>query len=162
MKSKSTEPSSPERAWQYALRLLAARDYTVARLKEKLRGREFTEKDLGEAVARLEAESWISDRRYAERFADAALSSGRYFGPRLKLEMRRRGLADDLVSDVIGRLANEYDERQEVRAVLERRFPGFSYTVASDKEKRRTLGFLQRRGFGLSAIMRAMKNDDRY
>ena len=161
MKSKSSEPSSPERARLYALRLLAARDYTVARIKEKLRSREFAESDLGEAVSRLEEEGWISDRRFAERFADAALVSGRYVGPRLKLEMRRRGLPDDLVSDVIARLSEEYDECREVRAVLERRFPGFSYAVASDKDKRRILGFLQRRGFGFSAIMRAMKAEDR-
>lgn len=157
MRSRSSEPSSPERAWQYALRLLAARDYTSARLKEKLRSREFSESDLNEAVARLEAENWVSDRRYAERFAESALASGRYVGPRLRMELRRRGIPDDLVSEVIGRLAEEYDEGREVRAVLERRFPRFSYAAASDKDKRRVLGFLQRRGFGLSAIMRAMK-----
>jgi len=157
LKSRSSEPSSPERAWQYALRLLAARDYTAARLKEKLRSREFSESDLNEAVARLEAENWISDRRYAERFAESALASGRYVGSRLRMELRRRGIHDDLVSDVIGRLAEEYDEGRELRAVLERRFPRFSYAAATDKDKRRVLGFLQRRGFGLSAIMRAMK-----
>ena len=33
---RSSEPSSPERAYLCALRLLTARDYTVARLREKL------------------------------------------------------------------------------------------------------------------------------
>jgi regulatory protein len=127
-------------------------------MKEKLRSREFSESDLSEAVARLEAENWISDRRYAERFAESALASGRYVGPRLRMELRRRGIPDDLVSDVIGRLVEEYDEGRELRAMLERRFPRFSYAAATDKDKRRVLGFLQRRGFGLSAIMRAMKD----
>jgi regulatory protein len=161
LKSKNSEPSSPERAWQYALRLLAARDYTVSRIKEKLRAREFSETDLNEAIVRLEAECWISDRRYAERFAESALSSGRCFGPRLKLEMRKRGIPEDLAVEVIGRLSEEYDECREVRSVLERRFPGFSFAAAGDKEKRRAFGFLQRRGFGPSAIMRVMKDEDR-
>lgn len=158
MRSKSSEPSSPGRARLCALRLLAARDYSVAGLKEKLRSRGFAESDLDEAVAGLEAENWISDRRYAERFAEAALASGRYVGARLKLELRRRGIPDDLAGDLLGRLAGEYDEEREVRAVLERRFPGFSYAGASDREKRRALAFLQRRGFGFSAIMRAMRD----
>ena len=162
MRLKSSEPSSPERAWQYALRLLAARDYTVARIKEKLRSRDFTDSDLNQAVERLEAEQWISDRRFAERFADSALASGRYVGPRLRMEMRRRGIPEELISDVIGRLSAEYNECTEVQAVLERRFPGFTFVTAGDKEKRRILGFLQRRGFGLSAIMRAIKGEDRY
>ena len=73
-RSKNTEPSSPERAWQYALRLLAARDYTIAQLKQKLRLRDFEEADLEQAVSRLESENWISDRRFAERFAESALA----------------------------------------------------------------------------------------
>ena len=129
-------------------------------MKEKLRSREFTEADLNEAVSRLEAESWISDRRYAERFAEAALASGRFVGTRLKMEMRRRGIPDELVGEVIGRLAEEYDESQDVQSVLERRFPLFSYAGADDKVKRRVIGFLQRRGYRFSAIMQAMKATD--
>jgi regulatory protein len=160
LKSKSSEPSSPERARLYALRLLAARDYTVARIKDKLRSKGFAEPDLDEAVSRLEAENWISDRRFAERFAESALDSGRFFGQRLKLEMRRRGISDDLAGEVIGRFTEEYDECREVRSVLERRFPVFLFSTAPDRDKRRVLGFLQRRGFGFSAIMRAMKGTE--
>jgi len=160
LRSKNFEPSSPERAWQYALRLLAARDYTAARMKEKLRSREFTEADLDEAVARLEAENWINDRRYAERFAESALASGRFVGTRLKMEMRRRGIPEELAGEVIGRLSEEYDECKEVQSVLERRFPRFSYVEADDKSKRRVIGFLQRKGHRFSAIMQAMKASD--
>jgi regulatory protein len=154
---KNSEQSSPEKAYQYALRLLTARDYTEARLREKLRSREFCEADLDAALARMTSEGWLNDCRFAERFAESALASGRYYGPRLRLEMRRRGLQQDLVSEVLGRALAEQDETEDVRAIVERRFSGFSFSSASDREKRRAIGFLQRRGFSLSAIMRALR-----
>jgi regulatory protein len=154
---KNSDPSTPERAYQYALRLLTARDYTEARLREKLRGREFEEAHVEAALGRMVAEGWVDDRRFAERFVESALAAGRYYGPRLRQEMRRRGLLPDLVSEVLGRVLAERDEAEEVRAIVERRFSGFSFAAASDKEKRRAVGFLQRRGFGFTAIMSALR-----
>jgi len=157
LRSRNSEPSSPERAYLYALRLLAARDYTVARLREKLCGLDFDDADVEAALGRMESEGWVDDRRFAERFAEAALTSGRYYGPRLRQEMRRRGVLPELVSEVLGRVLLERDETEEVRAIIERRFSGFSFSTASDRDKRRTVGFLQRRGFSLSVIMRALR-----
>jgi regulatory protein len=158
---KNSDPSSPERAYQYALRLLTARDYTEARLREKLCGREFGESDVEAALGRMVSEGWVNDRRFAERFAESALASGRYYGPRLRQEMRRRGLPPELVSEVLGRSMEERDECQDVREVIERRFSGFLFATASDREKRRAIGFLQRRGFGFSAIMQILRATDR-
>ena len=154
---KNSDPSSPEKAYQYALRLLTGRDYTEARLREKLRGREFDAPDREAALVRMVSEGWVDDRRFAERFVESALASGRYYGPRLRQEMQRRGLPSEVVCDVLGRIMEEHDECQAVRAVFERRFSKFSFTTASDKEKRRAMGFLQRRGFGFSAIMQIMR-----
>jgi regulatory protein len=154
---KSSEPSTPERAYQYALRLLTARDYTEARLREKLCGRDFEDADVEAALGRMVTESWLDDRRYAERFAEGALASGRYYGPRLRMEMRRRGVPPEMVSEVLGRVLAERDEVEEVSTVIERRYSGFSFSTASDREKRRVVGYLQRRGYSLSAIMRALR-----
>ncbi len=154
---RSSEPSSPQRVYLAALRLLNARDYTEARLREKLRGKGFDETDLEAVLGKLVSEGWVNDLRYAERFAESALACGRYYGPRLRQEMRRRGLSRELVSEVLGRVLGEHDEAVEVRAIIERRFSGFSFSTASDKEKRRAADFLQRRGFSLSAIMTALR-----
>jgi regulatory protein len=158
---KNSDPSTPERAYQYALRLLTARDYTEMRLREKLRGREFGEPDIEAALERMTSEGWLDDRRFAERFAESALASGRYYGPRLRQEMRRRGLPPELVAEVLGRIMEEHDECQDMSLVFERRFSGFSFASASDKEKHRVIGFLQRRGFGFSAIMQFLRGAER-
>ena len=160
LKSKSTEPLTPDQAYQYALRLLTGRDYTVARMGQKLAVREVAEQDLEALLVRLQREGWLDDRRYAERFAESALSSGRYYGVRLRLEMRRRGFTADVVNETLAPLLAESDEISEARSAAERRYPGFSYSEASDRDKRRIVGFLQRRGFGFSAIMQALRTEE--
>ncbi|GAC1451480.1 MAG: regulatory protein RecX [Desulfuromonadaceae bacterium] len=151
---------SSDQAYQYALRLLTGRDYTVARISRKLAAREVAEQDLEAVILCLQREGWLDDRRYAERFAESALSSGRYYGVRLRLEMRRRGFTPDVVNETLESLLAESDEISEVRSAAERRYPGFSYSAASDRDKRRLVGFLQRRGFGFSAIMRALRTEE--
>ena len=160
MISRNTEPLPPDKVYPYALRLLTGRDYSVARIRQKLAARNVAEQDLEDVMLRLQREGWLDDRRYAERFAESALSSGRYYGVRLRLEMRRRGFTPDVVNETLAPLLAESDEISEVRSAAERRYPGFSYSAASDRDKRRVVGFLQRRGFGFSAIMRALRIEE--
>ncbi len=157
MISKNTELQTAETAYQYALRLLAARDYSVARMRGKLIDRGVGEPDAEAAMLRLQLEGWLDDRRYAGRFAEAALSAGRFFGPRLRMEMRRRGFESALIDDVLGGLQENFDEGAKISVIVERRYPGFRLPAATDREKRRIIGYLQRRGFGLSAIMKVLK-----
>lgn len=160
MISKNTKSLSSDQVYPYAMRLLTGRDYSVAGIRQKLAVREVAEQDLEAALLRLQHEGWLDDGRYALRFAESSLSSGRYYGARLRLEMRRRGFTADVVNETLAPLLAESDEISEARSAAERRYPGFSYSAASDSDKRRVVGFLQRRGFGFAAIMRALRSED--
>ena len=76
------------------------------------------------------------------------------------MEMRRRGFDADVVDETLAPLLAGSDEVSEARSTVDRRYPGFSYAAASDRDKRRVVGFLQRRGFGFSAIMRALRTGE--
>ncbi|MBI5483006.1 MAG: regulatory protein RecX [Deltaproteobacteria bacterium] len=154
---RSTEPTAPDFSYQYALRLLTGRDYSVARIRTKLAARCVSESEVEAAIFRLQNEGWLDDRRYAERFAESALASGRFFGLRLRQEMRRRGVPVELIDEILKQATSEYDELDELRTVLERRYPGFDFSAAAEKEKRRVISWLQRHGFGVSAIMRVLR-----
>ena len=149
-----------DRAYQYALRLLTGRDYSVARLRQKLAARKVAAQDFEAVILRLQRDGWLDDKRYAERFAEAALSSGRFYGVRLRLEMRRKGFTPDVINETLAPLLAESDEISEVRSAVVSRYPGFSYLDTNDRDKRRVVGFLQRRGFGFSEIMRALRTED--
>lgn len=155
MKSKNSE-ISPEQARHYALRLLASRDYSRTALERKLNARGYDETVRQEILDVLEEEGWLNDRRYAERFAQTAMESGRYVGARLRMELLRRGFQDALVAEIMLHTPEGYDELREIRQLLARRFPGFDNNLITDKEKRRAFNFLLRRGYRTAAIIDAM------
>ncbi len=157
LKSKNTELLTSGQVYQYALRLLTGRDYSVAGIRRKLAAREVATQDLDDAILRLQREGLLDDARYAERFAESALSSGRFYGARLRLEMRRRGFDAALVSTVLETIIFPSDEVADIAALVERRFHQFSFTSAAERDRRRVISFLLRRGFGISAVMRALR-----
>lgn len=155
--SKNIEPLTPERAYHYCLRLLTGRDYTVAALGRKLASRGLSGDDCADVIVRLQREGWVDDARFAERFASSAISSGRFYGVRLRMEMRRKGFPAEMTSAVLAPLLEDCDEVAEVLLAAERRAPGFCYSTADDRERRRLVSYLQRRGFTLSAILQALR-----
>jgi regulatory protein len=140
-------------AYQLALRLLGRRDHSVAELARKLAQRGYPPAEVSEAVTRLTAIGYLDDQRFAATFAAAAVRSGRGYGPRLKLELARRGVPAEIVTATLTALAAEQSEGELLATLVARRFAAFSPAVADDRERRRVYGYLQRRGFSLAAII---------
>ncbi|WP_224983620.1 regulatory protein RecX [Geomonas agri] len=144
-------------ALECSLRVLTLRDHSEGELRKKLSGKGYEESDIEAAVGRMKELGYLDDLRFARSFASSALRNGKGVGPRLKLELSRRGVASSIVSQVLDELAQEYSEAELLAQVMERRYPGFDAATASDKEKRRIVGYLQRKGFSLGAIFRELK-----
>lgn len=144
-------------AFDCCLRVLTLRDHSEGELRKKLAGKGYQEAEIESSVLRMKELGYLDDLRFARSFAASSLRNAKGVGPRLKLELSRRGVANSIVSQVLDELAHEYDERELLAQLVARRYPGFDAATASDKEKRRIVGYLQRKGFSLSAIFRELK-----
>ncbi|GFO59161.1 regulatory protein RecX [Geomonas silvestris] len=138
-----------------ALRVLALRDHSEAELRRKLKEKGFSE-GVEEAVARLKELGYLDDARFARSFAASAVRNGRGFGSRIKLELARRGVAEAVIRETLREIDEEFDEGTLLRETLERRFASFDAKSAPDKEKRKVVGYLSRKGFSLRAIFAAL------
>jgi regulatory protein len=103
---------------------------------------------------------YLDDQRYARQWAEAALRSGRAFGPRLRLELLRRGVAEETVAEVLAELVPTDSEEALVRTILARRFPAFDPRQALEGERRRVFAYLQRRGFPARTILDVFRNPE--
>lgn len=138
-------------AFDCCLRVLALRDHSEAELRRKLKEKGY-EEGIEESIARLKELEFIDDLRFARSFASSAVRNGRGYGARLKLELKRRGVEPAIVSQVLDEINEEYSEKELLAELIERRYAGFDAGSASEKEKRKVVGYLQRKGFSLSAI----------
>ena len=136
-----------------ALRVLALRDHSETELRRKLKQKGYDEAGVEGILARLKELGYLDDARFARSFAESAIRNGRGYGARLKLELSRRGVAGSIIQGTLAELGEEFGEAQVLSRTIERRYPGFDPQQASEKEKRKVVAYLQRKGFTLSAIL---------
>ncbi|HEX8960578.1 MAG TPA: regulatory protein RecX [Geobacteraceae bacterium] len=141
-----------EKAIAFAMRALARRDHSVAELSAKLRDKGLSAGVTAEVIARLVQSGYLDDRRFAERWAESAVRNGRGYGPRLRLELTRRGVSREIIADVLAGIAESYSEGDTLAELAARKFAGFDARSATDRDKRRVIAYLQRRGFSTAAI----------
>ncbi|MDR0854324.1 MAG: recombination regulator RecX [Clostridiales Family XIII bacterium] len=103
MKSKV---SAIEKAYDY----LSRRAHTEYEIRLKLRKKEYAEDEIDGAVAQLLLDGYIDDRDFAERYLRVLIEKGRG-KRRIKDEMRRKGIAEELAVATIEACMSEEDER---------------------------------------------------
>jgi regulatory protein len=140
-----------------ALRVLALRDHSEAELRRKLKAKGYEAGEIEGSVARLYQLNYLDDARFARSFAESCIRNGRGYGARLKLELARRGVAGDIVQETLAAVSEEFAESETLARTIERRYPGFDPALTSDKERRKIVSYLQRKGFSLSAILAGLK-----
>ncbi len=152
-KSKSTA-SDP---FARALRVLGHRDHSEAELRDKLERFGFAAPAIDATIARCLRYDYLDDRRYALARCREMLRTGRGVGPKILLDLRRRGIGEDLAREALDQASSECTPREVLRQQLDRRFSGFDYASAGEKERRRVVSFFQRRGFDLGTIFSELK-----
>ncbi len=141
-----------------ALRILGRRDHSEAELRQKLERYDFPTSLVDETIERCYSYNYLNDERYARAKCREMLRNGRGVGPRILLELRRRGIKESLAHEALVSASEEIHPEVVFLQQLERRFAGFSYVAASDKERRRVVSYFQRRGFDLGTIFSLLKN----
>lgn len=147
--------------WPTALRLLTRRDYGTEELRRRLLDKGFAAEAVDRAILRGVALGYLDDARHVERLARTLLETGRAAGPRLTMELRRRGLPEELIHAVATENRAAGIEADALRALVARRFAAFDYAAADDRERRKVVYYLQRRGFPLDRILNELKRTDR-
>jgi regulatory protein len=136
------EPANATQARARAVGMLSRRDYPRAALKGRLTDAGFEAVAAESAVAELEDERLVNGHRYVEAAVASRIARGQ--GPiRIEMELRRLGVAPELVASAVNRRAPEWAER--ARAVQRRRF-GAGEPVDS-AARTRAMRFLLYRGF---------------
>lgn len=140
------------------MRLLARREHSRHELAHKLEYAGADREELAAVLEELEAKNWLSDRRFAESYvADHRRREG---AVKLAHALRQRGIADEVISEVLGALNTRHDDDSEVaraRAVWRKKF---ALPPSSQQERVKQMRFLQGRGFSIETIRLAMSHED--
>lgn len=150
-KSNASDPFSA------ALRLLTRRDRSEAELRQKLLQFGFAVTAIDETVTKCREYGYLDDERYALNRARSLMSSGRGVGRKVRQDLYQRGLCENIVDKTLNALEEELSPTRILEQQLVRRFPDFNYANADQRERRRVVGYFQRRGFALDQIFAVLK-----
>lgn len=100
----------------YALNLLARKDYSEYELRQKLS--EYPNSEIDEVIEKLKERGLLSDERYAERLIDKFIRK-KYGFLKVKMELEKRGLNN--FQDLLNDMYTKDLEEENVRYFLDKK-----------------------------------------
>ncbi|HKE26496.1 MAG TPA: RecX family transcriptional regulator [Bryobacteraceae bacterium] len=156
---KSPRRLDVARLWDYALKSLAGRAHSTGELREKLRRRADKAGDVDDVLARLKEHGYLDDRRFAEGFAAARLSSERFGRTRVLQDLRQRRVAPALAERTVKQVYQEVNEVELIEDWIRRKYRAVPREglFQEDKDLAAAYRRLRRAGFRSGDIVRVLK-----
>ena len=137
-----------EVAYQKALHFLSYRPRTLAEVRQNLLKRGISETLIEETVRRLMSNGLVNDEAFARVWVENRNTFRPLGKPALRMELRRKGLNDEIVQSVLDTLVNEDALAIQAARKYTRRLSGLEWSEFRHK----LAGFLTRRGFSYTTI----------
>lgn len=144
-----------QRAYGDALRLLNYRPRSAAEVRGRLGRRGYDPEQVEAVVSRLQEQGLLEDRAFARLWVENRRLSSPRGRQRLAAELRQKGLAAEVIADVLAEAADEDEAAQalELARGRARALSGLERPVFL----RRLQGFLSRRGFSSELVLQVAR-----
>nr|WP_320115075.1 regulatory protein RecX [uncultured Desulfuromonas sp.] len=148
-------------AYALCLRWLTRRARCESDLRRRLQQRGCVDQEIEQALQRCRELGYIDDPRFAVDRAAQLMRQGRAVGPRLIMELKKEGLPETLVIEAMEHCREQYSEKELLAELVERRYARLDFTALEERDKRRMIHYLQRRGFPLAMILDHLREKER-
>ncbi len=133
------------RALAFVLRATDARPQTEAELRSKLRGRDFDESTIDEALRHARALRAVDDEAFARAWVEQRGLERGYGAARVRQELRRRQVPEPLIEEALTTLETR-DDHSAAAHLARQRLAQLPATLAPEAVVRRLTAYLVRRG----------------
>ncbi len=139
-----------------AFRLLAVRARSARELRQRLRQKSFSPDLIDETLLDFQAKGYQSDAQFARLFAGEKWTNSGWGPSRVRRELGAKGIARDLIDQVVGETYGEVDLVAGILPLARKRWRSTA-GLPHDKRRNRLTGFLQRRGYDWETIGRVLE-----
>ena len=135
-----------ERIRRDALKLLSARDRTIADLTNRLARKNHDAGAIRTAITELAEDGWVDDARFARTLAEELVERKHAGAAMIRRTLRQRGVEESLIDSTISGVTDEIDPVEQALDFAEKKFRTMT-GVAPMTAARRLAGALARRGY---------------
>lgn len=143
-------------ARRIALDALSRAARTRGQLETLLQRKGIAPETAAPVLDRFEEIGLIDDRDFAETFVESRHRVRGQAGRALSMELRQRGVADDVIAEAVGGLDPEREFETACR-IAQSRYERMS-AVPPEVKVRRLVGFLARKGYSGAIVTRAVRH----
>jgi regulatory protein len=145
------------RAFHSALRYLQVRPRSTAEVRERLQRKQFAPLAIEQAIERLRALDMLDDMDFARRWIESRNAHRPRGRSMLAEELRRKGIARDVIETVLQDAELLGNEQEQARKVAYAALPKYASIGNRETFQRLLGGYLQRRGFNYETIKPLIK-----
>lgn len=149
------EAAGSRLAFNSAMFSLDIRDHSEREIRQKL-SRKFDEQSVDSAVEKLIDLGLINDRRYAELLTRELFERKKYGKSRVRSELFKRGIASDIISEVIDSYEEE-SQTDNVERIVDIIRKKYYNKMVDEKSRQKVVAALVRLGYSFSDIRQAMR-----
>ncbi|MCK5214694.1 MAG: regulatory protein RecX [Candidatus Omnitrophica bacterium] len=151
---KINKDSENKKALSAASRLLKFRPRSEQEIAERLAQKEFSRAAIAVTISYLKKHVFIDDDAFSQAWIASRLKKpyGEY---RIRLELKQKGIADNLIAKNLSAAFKDYDEHTAVFDIARRRLEHY-YDSDNQSLRRKLYGYLNRRGFNQRTIIQTI------
>jgi regulatory protein len=150
----------PEELFEYAVKCLGVRAYSVGDLKLKLRMRAANPSDVDDLIGRLKDIGYLNDQRFAENYASARVENEGFGRMRVLNDLRARQVSGNMAEKAVEQALAGKSEAELIDSYIDRRMPSVAAGGRIEDERKLANAYrrLRRAGFTSGPILTALKN----
>ena len=143
--------ASYQKVFNTAIRILTKRDHSEYELTRKLKQRGFERDVISRVISECARLDYLNDDRTAEVFIRQSKRRG-YGKKRILIELNRKGLKGERITDILYKSVSESDEREAAKRVLKRNLKKFQREKDPMKRRNKICRLLYSKGISESII----------
>ena len=140
------------------MRYLGYRPRSETEIRDYLRRRGHSREVAEQVLEKLRSLRYIDDESFARNWAMSKTRNRAYGPDRIARELRAKGIAAELIRQILRDIFGRCDEKTQAQRLLAKRFGGED--LRDLKTLRRAAAFLQRRGYSNAVISELLRNPD--
>jgi regulatory protein len=156
-KGVTKKSKTAEQALQSLMRMCARQERSSGDALRLMKRWGVADEEAKKVLARLRAERFIDDSRYAEAFVRDKLNLSGWGAYKIKTALRTKGVAKEIIDEVVAPMLAETDMTERLEEIMRRRMRTLKYSSPYDA-KTKLIRFAASRGYDIEQAIECASN----
>ena len=145
---RTKRTKTPQQALQSLMRMCARSERSSGDALRLMKRWGVADDDARKVLARLQAERFIDDKRFAEAFVRDKLNLSGWGAYKIKMSLRAKGLSREVIEEVVSPMIEATDMKERLEDIMQRKLRTLKYT-STYEAKTKLIRFAASRGYDI-------------